>query len=253
MNPSRPAPRVAVVTPTHRTPTHWLRQCADSVAAQSHRCLHIVVADGAPASGLEASSALQVVLPENCGDFGDTPRAVGSFYPAGLGCDAVAYLDADNWYDPDHIASLVALQGESGAAIVTSRRRLHRLDGSYMAECTGSDGEQFSDTNCLLLWRPAFRLFAVWALMPRSLHALDDRVIWLNALKSGLPRAHTGRATVAYRAGHAGFYAGVGETPPAEASDSPAIASALAQWRAKGYPELAVKWGYRNYRPRTAA
>ena len=63
MNPSRPAPRVAVVTPTHRTPTHWLRQCAESVAAQSHRCLHIVVADGAPASGLEGSSALQVVLP----------------------------------------------------------------------------------------------------------------------------------------------------------------------------------------------
>jgi hypothetical protein len=103
MESSRSDPRV--VTPTDRMPPQWLRQCAESAAAQAYPCMHIVVADGTPAEGLEASQSLPVLLP---GDFGDTPRTFEAFYAARRGCHALACLDADHWFDSDRITPMVA-------------------------------------------------------------------------------------------------------------------------------------------------
>jgi len=40
--------RVAVITPYCGEPIEFLQQCHDSVAAQTHPCLHVMVADGQP-------------------------------------------------------------------------------------------------------------------------------------------------------------------------------------------------------------
>jgi len=89
----------------------------------------------------------------------------------------VLYLDADNRLDPNHVESILAKHREPRADIVTSRRALMGIDGSYLAICLSSDGEQFCDTNCLAVFRPAFAVFAQWSLMDPLLHAIDDRVI----------------------------------------------------------------------------
>ena len=43
------------------------------------------------------------------GDIGSTPRLIGSYHAIGLGVDAVAFLDADNWYG--QTTSLICLRG----------------------------------------------------------------------------------------------------------------------------------------------
>ncbi len=240
------APRVAVVTPFCNEAAEWLAQAQRSVAAQTYPCDHILVGDAAASA--PPLPATVVNLPTRVGDFGDTPRAVGSFYAAGLGYDAIAYLDADNWYHPDHIATLVALHLQTHAPVVTSRRAFVRLDGSYMAECAESDGENFCDANCLFITRPAFAVLSTWALMDRIFHAIDDRVMWHAIKQQNYARAHTARATVAYRARLANFYIDMGEAPPAgiKTGQVESIMEALTAWEVAGYPSVRREWRYRR-------
>jgi hypothetical protein len=233
--------RVAVITPYFDTPDDWLRQCHESVRTQTYPCTHIMVADGRPQACVSGFDAQHIVLPVRHADFGDSPRAVGSMSAIGQGFDAIAYLDADNWYDPDHIESLIKLHEATRAPILTSRRSLHRLDGSYMALCLTSDGEQFCDTSCLMLMRPAFHLASVWALMDPSQHPIDDRVVWQRILQSGLARAHTGKPSVGYRATLANFYHHFREEPPAGARVPVEVTRAADKWVREGNPPLQYK------------
>src|SRR6266478_7359441 len=114
--------RVAVVTPYFRVPDEWLKQCHNSVAAQQHPCTHILVADGEPQQVAAEVSAEHIVLEKRHADYGDTPRLIGSQAAIRQGFDAIAYLDADNWYYPHHVASLIALHEMTGAAVCTSQR-----------------------------------------------------------------------------------------------------------------------------------
>ena len=187
--------------------------------------------DGVRRALATRDSLLHLALPRGVADYGDTPRGIGSMYAAGLGFDAIAYLDADNWYLPRHIESLVTLAQQSGAAVLSSRRALHHLeDGRLLAECLMSDGEQFCDTSCMFFTRRAFALLPLWALMDRRLHPIDDRVIWARVMASGLARAHTGRTTVGYLATHATIYRDLKLAVPAAAKESSAIRQALAVW-----------------------
>lgn len=234
--------RVAIITPFHSEPEAWLAQCHRSVLEQTVPCDHFMVGDGTTVE--PPPTALHIALPRNVADFGDTPRAIGSLYAAGLGYDAVLYLDADNWFHPTHVESILQTRTATGADIVSSRRMFVRLDGSPMATCTTSDGERFCDTNCLAVFRPAFEVLAQWALMDPALHPIDDRVIWRFILDRGFSRAHTGKASVFYRATHAGFYLDLGESPPPEAKQSVrTIGAALQKWADMGF-RLPLTWGY---------
>lgn len=246
ISPDRAALRVAVITPFHREPDDWLARCIDSVAAQTHPCTHVLVGDGVDRRLPTGERLLHVALPRGVADFGDTPRAVGGLYAAGLGFDAVAYLDADNWYHRSHVETLVSAVARTGAAVATSRREFRHLeDGRYLVECAASDGEQFCDTSCLFLTRRAFGLLSVWALMDPAFHVLDDRVMWHHVLRSGLPRVHTGLGTVAYLTTHAGIYKDLGLPAPAGAKRITGVTAALTKWKASGRPDLKVRWGYR--------
>jgi hypothetical protein len=238
-------PRVAVVTPFCDEPIEWLAQAQQSVLDQTYPCDHILVGDAA--SVVPPLPAMVVNLPAGVRDFGDTPRAVGSFYAAGLGYDAIAYLDADNWYYPDHISTLAGQHFQTNAAVVTSYRVLVRLDGSSMGVCPESDGKNFCDTNCLFVARPAFGVLSTWALMDRAFHAIDDRVLWQAIVQQNYSRAHTGRPTVAYRARVANFYNANGETPPenVKVGQIESIEAALTAWEVAGHPSLRRRGSYR--------
>ena len=146
-------PRVAVITPYYKEPLQVLRQCHESVLAQSEPCLHVLVADGHPRPRINRWQAEHVRLPRSHGDIGSTPRLIGSYHAIGLGVDAVAFLDADNWYRPDHIANLVTAMDEHQADFVSSSRTLCRLDGSVMGACPLTD-PAFIDTNAMLFRAP---------------------------------------------------------------------------------------------------
>ena len=207
--------KVAVITPYFNTPFEWLQECHLSVKAQTYPCTHFIVSDGKSYDIIDSWEAQHIKLPVNTSDYGDTPRGVGSVVAIGQEFDAIAYLDADNWYDPEHIASLTELHKKTGAAVVTSARNLHRLDGTLLGKCFEVDGKHFIDTSCLLLTRAAFMIVQVWYLMASQYHAIDDRVVWAHIKKRNLSVAHSGKTTVAYRTAFANHYCHFGEEPPA--------------------------------------
>jgi UDP-glucuronate decarboxylase len=171
--------RVAVVTPYFRERDDVLRQCLDSVAAQTYPVAHILVADGFPSDWASRAVSHHIVLPgTGHADNGNLGRAIGSAIAVTEGFDAIALLDADNWYRPDHISSLLSLHQQTGAALCTASRSLHRMDGSLLAaHDRESDGARFADTSCLLYLREAFALLTLWGQMPRQFGPICDRII----------------------------------------------------------------------------
>jgi len=243
--------KLAVIIPTFNESDEFLTTAVNSVLSQLHfSSFCIVVVDGSkPKQISHSDQVLYIPLPKNCNDFGDTPRAVGSLYAAGLGVDAILYLDADNFYDVNHLTSLLETQSKTGAEVIVSGRKFVRIDGSYMAECLTCDGVNFADTNCLMFTRKAFGILHYWALMAPEYHAIDDRIMWFAIKKAGYKTAFTGLHTVNYRATYPGYYEDLGETPPpgVKRPDSNAIKAALFKWRSEGNPNLVVRWRYRNH------
>jgi hypothetical protein len=224
--------RVAVVTPYFKEAEALLAQCHESVRAQTHPCTHILVADGHPAPFVQSWAVQHIVLPRAHRDYGDTPRAIGSFSAVSQGFDAIAYLDADNWYAPDHIQAMVDLHLQARASVCVASRSLHRLDGSVLSPVgERGDGIDGVDTSCLFLTAAAYRVVPVWSLVPRRLHAIGDRVVWSAVRALGFRVARRLPATVRYRTSFRIHYEELGEAPPPGAKDHAPITAAKKWWR----------------------
>lgn len=214
--------RVAVVVPFHRERPQWLRRCFSSVAGQQHAAKLIAVGDGVlPYS--EQHDAAKVYMPHRLiflpsahHDGGRAARAIGAIEAITSGFDAVAFLDADNWFAAEHIAGLVRLHETTGAPLCTSSLSVVRVDGEpfvpeLVHEC---DGETHADTSTIFVTREAFPLLVNWALVPAELGSICDRVWWEMAKASGVKRAHSAERTVFYRNRYALQYEALGEAPP---------------------------------------
>jgi glycosyltransferase involved in cell wall biosynthesis len=225
--------RVAVVTPYHTETPELLHACLDSVAHQTHRATHILVADGHPRAEFDKRDrTLHVKLPLESGDNGNTPRALGTLYAAGQGFDAVAYLDADNWFEDDHIETLVALAESSGHSVVISGKRIFRLDGTPMPLGEQEDGQHYTDTSCIMLTKDAFHLGQIWALMPKQLAPTCDRFFWAIVRAKGIAWSKSARDSLCFRSKYADHYHFLGEEPPAGAKPTEVLASAQGWWDA---------------------
>ncbi len=207
--------RVAVITPYYKEPDALLEQCHASVLDQTFPCDHIFVADGFPKAAIGGWRAKHFTLANAHGDAGNMARVIGCLSAFAQGYDAIAFLDADNWYRTDHIQRLLELQRRTGADVCTSRRSMHRADGTYMFDDLKSDGRTHVDTNCLLLTRAALPIIARWAYMPRELYPVGDSVYWSSIRTSRLSRAHEPVATVCYRTTWEADYKRMGEPIPA--------------------------------------
>ena len=231
-------PRVAVITPYYKESLALLEQCHQSVLAQSEPCLHVLVSDGHPRPRINHWNAEHVRLPRSHGDIGSTPRLIGCYHAIGLGVEAVAFLDADNWYGPDHIATLLAAMEREQADFVSSSRTLCRLDGSVMGPCPLTDPERFIDTNAMLVGRGAFSLLHHWVLMPDYGHLIGDRVMLHYLKRSGVSHHHLDVASVFYRCAKEGLYRHMGETIPEGVQPRPDYEASFRQWEADGLPPL---------------
>jgi glycosyltransferase involved in cell wall biosynthesis len=207
--------KIGVVTPVYQTPRPWLSQCLAGVRAQTVPCTHFLVNDGDDslcATDFPEAEFLQ--LPRPHADNGNAARAVGSVSAIARGFDAIAYLDADNWFETDHLQRLVELHQRTGAAVCTAARNLVDLEGRLLGRCPEVDGEKFADTSSLFFTRAAFGLVAVWYRMPHALTPICDRVVWKAVLEGGYSRAHSNAATVNFRTGYRAHYTHFGKTPP---------------------------------------
>ena len=207
--------RVAIITPYYKEPTEVLRRCHDSVKAQTYPVTHFMLSDGYPNAEVDNWDVVHIKLPAHA-DSGDTPRAIGALSASAQGFDAISMLDADNWFENDHIASLLDVQKQSGSQVVTVARTLRRMDGSILGLCHESNGQSFNDTNCYLITRDVFYIFSTWGFKNRNMGVAGDRIFWNNIVRGGFSRTHLTRPTVNYVTTWASHYLVRGEVPPPE-------------------------------------
>src|SRR5271170_4341899 len=99
--------RIAVITPYYKEPLAMLRHCHESVLAQDVGADHFLIADGFPSVDFTDAHVKHIALPHAHSDNGNTPRGVGSLLADAEGYDFIAFLDADNWFHPGHLSSLI--------------------------------------------------------------------------------------------------------------------------------------------------
>jgi protein O-GlcNAc transferase len=227
-------PRVAVVTPYYKERRAWLERCIESVRAQDYPATHFMVADGFAQDWIDGTGVRHVRFEKGFGDFGNTPRAIGAQLAVGEGFDAVCFLDADNWFTPDHVSRCLEAADAADTRVdyVVALRDFVRDDGSVvpLKKREDSTAEQpgHIDTSCYFLLRGAFHTIPRW-IMPRPLAVLCDRVYRLVLDSERLKCTHTTQVTVNYLCTWRGPYLAIGETPPDFAK--PYIdTTALKQW-----------------------
>jgi len=133
---------VTVVTPT--VGSEKLADAIRSVADQTHKNIqHLLVIDGAEFVDKVVPYAITekgftgdiMILPYNVGANGWYGHRVYAAIGHLINTDYVAFLDEDNWYAPDHIASLVdCIQEEPGAEFVYSYRKVWTADKTESLE-----------------------------------------------------------------------------------------------------------------------
>lgn len=228
MNTKLTSPRIAVITPYYKEPIEMLRRCHDSVMDQTVNCDHLMIADGFASEEVSKWSVKHIQLPEANADNGNTPRGLGSLLALAQGYDFIAYLDADNWYTPDHLKSCLDAMSKSGAGIACTLRTYYDMDGNPLA-VTEADEDQgrHVDASCFVIARKHIPLMDVWLKMPKPLSPIGDRIIYFMIKQLDLKICHTGKRTVAFRSRYKFHYAQAGLAVPEWAKDdviSPAIA-----------------------------
>lgn len=230
--------RVAIITPYYDEDYELILKCNQSVLSQSYPTTHVLVADGQPHPDVAGFDAHHVVLPLSHSDIGSTPRLIGAYHAIGLGYDAVAFLDADNWVASNHIEMLIDAYRTSGAAFLSSGRWLCHLDGTPMAICPFTDPAKFIDTNCMFFTRDAFKLLHYWVLMPVYGHLIGDRIMLYYVRKSGLKMEHVNVPSVYYRCSKEGVYHYLGREIPEGVEPRPDYESSFQRWLADGNEPL---------------
>jgi glycosyltransferase involved in cell wall biosynthesis len=213
--------KVAVITPYHNCPRDWIAVCVESVQSQYHPCEHIVVCDGDDSfpPALQHQELQLIHLPRAHRDYGNTARAIGSISAFRRGFDAVAWLDADNWYKPEHIASLLEVHKNTSSAICFSKRDLYHLNGTYLGPCPETARGELIDTNCYLIVKQAKEVISAWWMMDEKYNPVGDRYFYTYLKHIGMQVAGSNKDTVCYRTAYAPHYEHFGVAVPAEAKE----------------------------------
>jgi hypothetical protein len=186
MNPSPASePSVAVITATigHR----FLRRAVASVRAQSHSAItHWVVVDGPQAARVVNEEGVKdgddgrvnlrvLILPERTGHSGWCSHRIYAAMPFLVDAEYICYLDQDNWFLTDHVASLLRASREADQPCAYSLRSIYDHDGNFVCrddcqslgplhDCYDRSGARHIDTNCWLLRRDvAIAMAPHWA------------------------------------------------------------------------------------------
>jgi glycosyltransferase involved in cell wall biosynthesis len=202
----------AVVTPYYKEERAILQHCIDSVRQQSAGAEHILVADGFPQDWVDGENVRHIRLDSAHGDYGNTARGLGGLLAAAEDYDGIGFLDADNWYDPEHVERCVAAGSDAEATdLVIARRRFVRPDGSAMPL---ADDPNHVDTSCYWFQPGGYHLLRFWVTMPRGLALIGDRVFYRTVQAQNLALKRLAEPTVNYLCLWESDYRAIGETPP---------------------------------------
>lgn len=229
-------PRVLVVTAYYREERALIERTMRSVRAQTVVASgaavvdHLLVADGFPQAWIDEAGVRHVRLDRAHGDYGNTPRGVGSVLAISEGYDAICYCDADNWYEPTHVEDCLkaAAAGGEATGYVIARRIMRRPDESVIP-IADEPITTHVDTNCFFFLPPSFHLIHHFAAIPRQMSVIGDRLFFAALRVAGLKVAVLTRPSVDYHCLWDPIYRAIGETPP-EGSKPAADQSSADRW-----------------------
>jgi glycosyltransferase involved in cell wall biosynthesis len=209
--------RYAMVTPYFKEEKWLLERCIQSVRKQTVPTDLIVVADGFPQDWIDSEPVRHIKLDRSHADYGNTPRTIGGLLAVSAGYEAIGFLDADNWLEPNHVASCVeASERNAECDYVIARRNLCRPDGSVI-KFNDPPVQSFVDTNCFFLLPGAFHVIPHFSLTPIELSPICDRVFYTALKAKNLNVEVVAEKTVNYHCIWSYIYKLAGETPPPNA------------------------------------
>ena len=223
--------RYIFVTPYYKETRACLERCIASVKRQPMGADHILVADGFPQDWLDQAGVRHLRLDRAHGDYGNTPRGVGSLMAVAEGYEGIGLLDADCWLEPDHLEHCLAQAGEVGfekCGFVVTSRTLRRPDESII-DVDDELPAVHVDTNCFFFLPPSFNALSVWMLIPREVSSICDRVFFHALRARNFVSAVSVKKTVNYTYTYASVYRQLGEVPPTFAKENPDY-RAMATW-----------------------
>jgi glycosyltransferase involved in cell wall biosynthesis len=201
---------VAVVTSTQGRDT--LRQCIASVQTQTYKATHYVFAHGKEHSdkvqSLVSSDTVAVYLPCANGGGGLAMAPVFAAAPYLINEDLIFYLDDDNYYDPDHIESLVALMQDHDLGWAYSLRKIVDNEGGYICDdnCESlgmqpnASGHYLVDNSCYAVRADIARKHSHAWYVP----VVSDRSFQASLMQAKIKCGTTGKHSVSYRLSHDG-------------------------------------------------
>jgi glycosyltransferase involved in cell wall biosynthesis len=132
---------VIVITPT--VGSLKLKDAVESIQNQTYKNIeHLVVVDGVEHFNhvienfplyLDGKRVRFLSLPYNTGANGFYGHRIYAGIPHLVNADYIFFLDEDNWYEPDHVASLVEVL-DRGNDFAHSLRKIYQPDKTYVCD-----------------------------------------------------------------------------------------------------------------------
>jgi len=130
---------VTVITPSIGSPK--LKDAIESVRNQTYKCKHLVVIDGPQYTktkmfgpDVDTLKTKFVVSPENTGANGFNGQRIYAAYPHLINSDYILFLDEDNWYEPDHVATLIGTIDRDNLDFAYSLRKIFDVNKNYLID-----------------------------------------------------------------------------------------------------------------------
>ena len=130
---------VTVITPTIGSPK--LLDAIFSVKNQTYKCNHLLVVDGPEywnnVVGMCGSDDCEIVMsPENTGKTGGNfyGHRIYAAYPHLLNSEYILFLDEDNWYEPNHIQTLIETIESKNLDFSYSLRKIYNPERTYLLD-----------------------------------------------------------------------------------------------------------------------
>ena len=205
----------AVITPYFRESQQELERCHQSVVQQDVPCAHFLVADGFAKEVLSEWNVQHLILPSSHRDYGNTPRAIGAISAINHGHNPILFLDADNWFAPQHVSSIIDTKKlKPNADIVVSMRQLTLPDGTSVEPDIEDYKRTHVDTSCMAFFESAFFLLPLWGTMTKPLSVIGDRIMYRAMKMASASIAWTGKRTLFYTTNYAHHWRRAGKQPP---------------------------------------
>lgn len=212
--------KAAVITPYYKEDLEILRRCHLSVCVQEADCRHFLVADGFPNETISHCDCEHLSLSMAHHDNGNTPRAIGALSAINKGFKVIFFLDADNWFSPNHVSEALRLKADSpGLDIAVLGRQIVLPDGTMVPDDREDIDKSHVDTSCYAFFESSFSILPFWAMMPSFLSPICDRIM-LSAIKQkGFSLAWSPNKTLYYTSNYRQHYINAGRVPPAKTND----------------------------------